>query len=101
MSTAITQQPTPTSSAPATPDSRATEFTAVEGGNERYSGATLLVEAYAAIWVILMAWIFLLWRKQSTLAARLDGLEAAIDRAAAGAAKKVQPTAAAKPARDA
>lgn len=71
----------------ADPDSRATEFTAVEGGNERYSGSTLLVEAYAAIWLILMAWIFMLWRKSTTLTARLDGLEAAIDRAAASQAK--------------
>jgi hypothetical protein len=65
-----------------TVDDRATEFTAVQGGNERYSGQTLLVEAYAAIWLILMAWLFLLWRKQATLTERLDGLEAAIDRAA-------------------
>ncbi len=79
-------------SAPSSPDSRATDFRAVEGGvTEQYSGATLLVEAYAAIWLILMAWIFLMWRKQATLAARLDGLEAAIDRAEAAksaAAKK-------------
>jgi hypothetical protein len=63
------------------PDDRATEFKAIEGG-EHYSGSTLLVEAYAAIWLILMAWLLLLWRKQQALTARLDGLEAAIDRAA-------------------
>lgn len=64
------------------PDDRATEFTAVDGTSEHYAGSTLLVEAYAAIWVILMLWLFLLWRKQATLTDRLDGLEAAIDRAA-------------------
>ena len=75
--------PATSSSASADPDSRATEFTAVEGGNQQYSGSTLLVEAYAAIWLILMVWLFMLWRKQASLTARLDGLEAAIDRAAA------------------
>ena len=50
MSLALNAPPTP-----AVPDDRATEFTAVEGGEE-YSGGSLLVEAYAAIWLILMAW---------------------------------------------
>ena len=65
-------------------DDRATDFKAVEGtAGEHYSGSTLLVEAYAAIWLILMLWLVLLWRKQASLTSRLDGLEAAIDRAAA------------------
>lgn len=75
----IATQTTPT---PSTPDDRATQFQAVQGG-ETYSGFNLMVGAYGAIWVILMAWIFLLWRKQQSLTMRLDGLEAAIDRAAA------------------
>jgi CcmD family protein len=66
-----------------TADDRAETFTAVSGGNETYSGSALLVEAYAAIWLILFAWIYLLWRKQASLGERLDGLEKAIDRAAA------------------
>ena len=65
------------------PDSRATDFRPVEGtAGERYSGSTLLVEAYAAIWLILMVWLIVLWNKQATLTSRLDGLESAIDRAA-------------------
>ena len=79
----------PTSSSTASPDSRATDFRAVEGAPmEQYSGGTLLVEAYAAIWLILMAWLLLMWRKQAKLAERLDGLEAAIDRAEAAKNKK-------------
>ena len=74
-----------------TPDDRATDFKPVEGTTgEHYSGYTLMVEAYAAIWLILMAWLVLLWRKQADLGARLEGLEAAIDRAerrATGTAK--------------
>ena len=80
---------------PAVPDDRATEFTAVEGG-EHYSGGSLLVEAYAAIWLILMAWIFLLWRKQAALGQRLDGLERTIDRAAAALEKNASASARAK-----
>jgi CcmD family protein len=70
-----------------TPDDRATQFQAVQGG-ETYSGMNLMVGAYAAIWVILLAWIFLLWRKQQSLTARLDGLENAIDRASSAKADK-------------
>jgi CcmD family protein len=83
----IAIDPTPT---PAAPDDRATEFTAVDPNAEHYSGSTLVVEAYAAIWIILMAWIFLLWRKQAGLAERLDDLERTIDRAAASAEKKAK-----------
>jgi CcmD family protein len=67
-------------------EDRKAEFTAVQaapGAEEQYSGSTLLVVAYLAIWVILMAWIFVLWRRQASLSTRLDGLEAAIDRAVA------------------
>ena len=69
-------------------DNRQDTYKAVEGNStEQYSGGLLLVEAYAAIWLVLMAWIFVLWRKQSSLASRLDGLEASLDRAAANAVK--------------
>lgn len=66
-------------------DDRAAGFSAVQTqpDGEQYSGGTLLVVAYLAIWAILLAWIFLLWRRQASLSTRLDGLEAAIDRAAA------------------
>jgi CcmD family protein len=72
------------------PDARSTEFTAVDPNVEHFNGSTLLVEAYAAIWVVLMAWIFLLWRKQAGLSERLDDLERTIDRAAASAEKKAK-----------
>lgn len=63
------------------PDDRATEFKAVEGQGEHYSGYALMVEAYAAIWLILMLWLVLIWRKTAGLTARVDGLEQAIARA--------------------
>jgi hypothetical protein len=74
-----------------TPDDRATEFKAVEGTGEHYSGYTLMVEAYAAIWLILMAWLVFLWRKQADLTARVEGLEGAILRAERQATGKAKP----------
>lgn len=77
----------PGAPAASTPADRAATFQAVPDGGETRSGSALLVEAYAVLWVILMAWLWLLWRKQATLHARLGELERAIDRAAAKAAK--------------
>lgn len=77
MTTSETQQ---------TPNDRATEFQAVQGNpGEQYSGATLLVLAYAALWIVLFAWIGLVWRKQRRLDDRLADLERVLDRAAAAA----------------
>jgi CcmD family protein len=81
----MTMQPTPS----ATPNDRATEFTAVQGNpTEQYSGATLLVAAYAVLWVVLFVWIGFVWRKQRGLDARLSELEGVLDKAAAAAEKK-------------
>ena len=67
------------------PDDRATTFQPVTGAQpEHYSGEVLLVSAYAILWVILISWIALVWRKQSALGARLADLEREIDKAAAG-----------------
>ena len=70
----------------ATPDDRATSFQAVQGNaKEQYSGGALLVTAYAALWVVLFAWIAIVWRKQGALGTRLADLERVIDKAAAKA----------------
>jgi len=69
---------------PATPDDRATSFQAVPGNAaEQYSGSTLLVAAYAALWIVLFAWVAVVWRKQAALHERLGDLEKVIDKAAA------------------
>jgi CcmD family protein len=70
------------------PDTRSTTFQSVEGGPETHSGSSLLVSAYAVLWVILMAWLFSLWRKQANLHAKIDDLEKTLDRAAAKLEKK-------------
>ncbi|WP_437737007.1 CcmD family protein [Sorangium sp. So ce1335] len=76
---AALQQPTGT-----TTDDRAQAFRPVQGGNEMQSGEKLLVEAYAAIWLIIFAMIFLSWRRQKQIDRRIDALEAAVRRARAG-----------------
>lgn len=64
-------------------DDRATSFQPVTGEPEHYRGETLLVSAYALVWVIVLAWVALVWRKQSALFARLGDLERVLDEAAA------------------
>jgi hypothetical protein len=78
---------TATTGGTTSPDDRATTFQAVKGEPEHYSGETLLVTAYAVLWVILLVWVALVWRKQAALTLRLDDLERVID----DAAKKRRP----------
>jgi hypothetical protein len=83
---APTDTPPAASASPA--DARTRSFQAVEGGGEQMaSGETLLIQAYVALWVILMLWLGLLWRRQSQMNGRLDALEQEIARAEASRAK--------------
>jgi uncharacterized protein HemX len=68
---------------PQSPNDRATTFQAVKGEPEHYSGEKLLVGAYSLVWVLLLAWVGLVWRKQSSMAQRLDDLERVLAEAAA------------------
>jgi CcmD family protein len=61
-------------------DGRSDKFVAVEGGSERMSGETLLVEAYAAAWIILFWFVFASWRRQSRIDARVAELERTVAR---------------------
>jgi hypothetical protein len=76
-------------------------FHKVEGGAEREVmqvdkvGATLMVEAYVVLWLLLMGWIWLVWRKQASLNTRLDDLERVLDKAAGARAKPKGPEVAA------
>jgi len=47
----------------------------VQGGNDGASAETLLVAAYLVMWAALLAFIFMTWRKQGTLEARIAKLE--------------------------
>lgn len=67
------------------PADRTTEFHAVEGDVEEFSGGTLLVQAYAAIWLIVFGLIAMLWNQQRRVHARLDALDKSLDKLAAKA----------------
>lgn len=62
-------------------EAQANEFRAVQGGTEIASGSTLLVEAYAVIWVILFGLFFLSWRRQARLEDKIADLERAVGKA--------------------
>ena len=81
--------PTNATAAPtstAAPDPNA--FRPVEGGNEMQSGEALMVEAYAAIWLIVFGFVFFAWRRQKALDARVAILESAIANAKAKGAER-------------
>lgn len=54
------------------------------GGADLQSGELLLIEAYAAIWLMAFLLILHTWRKQRQLASRLDQLEQDIEEARDG-----------------
>lgn len=66
-----------------------TGFAPVEGGPEMQSGEALLVEAYAIMWILVLGFVVLAWRRTLAFERRLDSLEAALAtaREAAGATK--------------
>ncbi len=64
-----------------TTDDRSTTFRPVEGGTQLQSGEKLLVEAYAALWLILFGLILLSWKRQQKLDERVASLASSIDRA--------------------
>jgi len=77
--------PPPAPGAPSTggAEDRATSFQAVSPGEaQHYSGEALMVSAYVILWVILLVWVALLGRKQSSLDARLSDLERVLAKAA-------------------
>jgi hypothetical protein len=55
-------------------------FAPVAGG-ELTSGAVLLVEAYAVIWLLAFVFIYSMWRRTRAIESKVDGLKRAIDSA--------------------
>lgn len=78
-------QPLPSAPPPAstttTSDDRSSEFRAVQGGPQLRSGELLLVEAYAAIWLILFGFLWLTFHRQRKIDARMLELENAVHKA--------------------
>jgi CcmD family protein len=78
--------PAPPTTTTEDPSGRSTAFRPVENQKSLQSGEKLLVEAYAAIWLILFFFILLSWRRQRTLDRRIAALEAAVSAGRAGPA---------------
>lgn len=76
-------QPAATAAPSATPEQRSQEFRPVEGGGEVQSGTVLLTEAYAAIWLCVLALVLFGMRRLRRLEARLDRLAEDVRRAEA------------------
>lgn len=60
------------------------EFAPDAGGGDTTSANTMVVAAYLLLWVILMAFIAMNWRRQRAIADRLSQVEKAVDKAASG-----------------
>jgi len=69
------------SSAPTTSAEDPNAFSPVGNEKPTQSGEALLVEAYAVIWLIAMAFVVIAWRRTRLLESKIQSLEVAIDRA--------------------
>jgi CcmD family protein len=67
--------------APKSADDRSTTFRPVEGGTQMQSGEKLLVEAYAAIWIITLIFLVSIFRRQKRVDQRIASLEVALEKA--------------------
>ena len=76
------QDPVASSQSPTALDPTS-EFKPVEPGGETTSGATLLIEAYALMWLVVFVFIWMSWRRQKSIDQRIDDLRAAIAKARA------------------
>jgi len=85
------QTPTPPTPTTTTAEDRSTTFRPVEGGNQMQSGERLLVEAYAAIWLILFGLILIWWIRQRQLDERVTMLSGMVARAREEASRKDRP----------
>lgn len=74
-----TASPAPSSSAEAPADNGT--FKPVGNQRESQSGEALVVEAYAAIWLALMVFVALAWKRTRGLEEKIVGLENAVQKA--------------------
>jgi CcmD family protein len=66
------------------PDSRSTEFVAVEGGAETTSATVLMTVAYSAMWALVFGFLILSFRRQRRIEQRLGELDRALSARARG-----------------
>ena len=84
----LQRPPVNSHSIPANPEARASEFVAVSGSeSENTSATTMLVTAYALFWLLLLGFIWMTWRRQQSLANRLQIIESKIANLRSGEGK--------------
>lgn len=89
MALIVSFEVTPAPSAAAAPSSSATSEPPADNGSfkpvgnqrETQSGEALVVEAYAAIWLALMVFVALAWKRTRGLEEKVVGLESAVQKA--------------------
>lgn len=59
-------------------DDRRDAFMPVEGATETTSAAQMLVIAYALLWLLVLLFVYMTWRRQNALDRRLSWLEKAL-----------------------
>jgi len=64
-----------------TPTKTPSEFVPVEGGSDTTSAESLLIIAYAAMWLLFFGFLAMTHRRQKTLTDKVDRLEQALKRA--------------------
>jgi CcmD family protein len=69
---------------------RRDQFVPVQGGTQSTSAAQMLVIAYALMWLLVLFFVYLTWRRQGALDQRLSELERALS-AKAGDEKANEP----------
>ena len=63
-------------------EDRRDQFVPVQGGTEGTSAALMLVIAYALMWLLVLLFVYMTWRRQGVLGRRISALEKALaDRA--------------------
>ena len=65
-----------------TAEGRSQEFVAVQGGAETTSAEALVVAAYGIMWLQLLGFLWLTWKRQRELDAKVARLAAQVDKAA-------------------
>jgi CcmD family protein len=75
------KQTSPSASQESSPADRSQEFVPVTGGQDTTSASTLLVVAYAGMWLAIFGFVWLTKKKQKSIDKRLDSLEKALRQA--------------------
>lgn len=69
------QAPASSGSTTAATEDRSTSFTAKDGGSEGVPGGSLMVAAYAIVWLVVLLLVVRVFQRQNTIARQIADLE--------------------------